>query len=50
MTNVGIVVTGILWADILDIINYILYNAIIIKDANPNIDAILTKDFNKVLL
>ena len=50
LTTFGTVVSGILRADILDIIDCILHNDIIIKDVNVIIDAILTKDFNKIVV
>ena len=46
---VGRVLGLILRADILDIIDCILHNEIIIKDVNVIIDAILTKDFSKII-
>ena len=50
LTTFGTFVSGILRADILEIIDCFLHNDIIIKDVNVIIDAILTKDFNKVVV
>ena len=50
LTTIGETTSALLRADILDIIDCILHNDIIIKDANVIIDAILTKDFNKVVI
>ena len=50
LTTVGGYLSQILRADILDIIDCFLHSDIIIKDANVIIDAILTKDFNKVVV
>ena len=50
LTSFGEYSSELLRADILDIIDCILHNDKIIKDANVIIDAILTKDFNKVVV
>ena len=42
--------SSILRADILDIIDCILHNQIIIKEINVIIDAILTLDFEKIII
>jgi hypothetical protein len=46
----GTMVSGLLRADIVDIINCIIHNDIIIADLNVIIDAILKKDFNAVIV
>ena len=46
----GNLASNILRSDILDVIDCILHNANIIYDVNVIIDAILTKDFNKVIV
>ena len=46
---VGYILSSILRADILDIIDCIIHNQIIIKDLNVIIDAILTLDFNNII-
>ena len=50
---IGYVLSAVLRADILDIIDCILHNQIIIKDINVIIDGIIeairTKDFNKII-
>ncbi len=43
-------ISQILRADIIDIITCILHNNMIIYDVNIIIDAILTKDFNKIIV
>ena len=50
LTTFGEYMSELLRADILDIIDCILHNDKIIRDANKIIDAILTKDFNKVVV
>ena len=50
LTTVGGYLSQILRADILDVIDCFLHSDIIIKDANVIIDAILTKDFNNVVI
>lgn len=50
LTTAGGLVSELLRADILDIIDCILHNDKIISDVNVIIDAILTKDFNKVVV
>ena len=46
----GTYVSGLLRADILDIIDCIIHNDIIIADINVIIDGILKKDFNAVIV
>lgn len=46
----GDFISQILRADIIDIITCILHNNMIIYDVNIIIDAILTKDFNKIIV
>ena len=46
---IGNYISLILRADILDIIDCILHNDLIIKDVNVIIDALLTKDFYKII-
>ena len=50
LTTVGGFISEMLRADILDVIDCFLHNDIIIKDVNVIIDAILTKDFNNVVV
>ena len=50
LNTFGTMVSGLLRADILDIINCIIHNDIIIADLNVIIDAILKKDFNAVIV
>ena len=50
LTTFGEYMSELLRADILDILDCILHNDKIIRDANKIIDAILTKDFNKVVV
>ena len=46
---IGNYISVILRADILDIIDCILHDDLIIKDVNVIIDALLTKDFYKII-
>ena len=50
LNTFGTMVSGLLRADIMDIINCIIHNDIIIADLNVIIDAILKKDFNAVIV
>ena len=50
LNTIGGYVSQYLRADILDIVDCILHNDKIIKDFNVIIDAILTKDFNNVVV
>lgn len=50
LNTFGTMVSGLLRADIVDIINCIIHNDIIIADLNVIIDAILKKDFNAVIV
>ena len=50
LNTFGTMVSGLLRADIMDIINCIIHNDIIIADINVIIDAILKKDFNAVIV
>ena len=50
LATIGSFASGILRADILDVIDCILHNDIIIKDVNVIIDALLTKDINKIVI
>ena len=50
LNTFGTTVSGLLRADIMDIINCIIHNDIIIADLNVIIDAILKKDFNAVIV
>ena len=50
LNALGTMVSGLLRADIMDIINCIIHNDIIIADLNVIIDAILKKDFNAVIV
>ena len=50
ISTFGTMVSGLLRADIMDIINCIIHNDIIIADINVIIDGILKKDFNAVIV
>ena len=50
LNTFGTMVSGLLRADIMDIIICIIHNDIIIADLNVIIDAILKKDFNAVIV
>ena len=50
LNTFGTMVSGLLRADIMDIINCIIHNDIIIADINVIIDGILKKDFNAVIV
>ena len=50
LNTFGTMISGLLRADIMDIINCIIHNDIIIADLNVIIDAILKKDFNAVIV
>ena len=50
LNTFGTMVSSLLRADIMDIINCIIHNDIIIADINVIIDAILKKDFNAVIV
>ena len=50
LNTFGTMVSGLLRADIMDIINCIIHNDIIIADINVIIDGILKKDFNAFIV
>ena len=49
MEKIGLFISKILRADIMDIITCILHTDKIIEDVNKIIDAILTKNFEKII-